>query len=102
MFYSVVCWDLGFDYGYAYISAYYGQGEGEILLDDVYCDGWEWSLDECSYTTSHNCGHNEDVGIECYSESIFLYSHPLKMWKCMKVQTRMISLNGEVANILYS
>ena len=66
----MVCLELGFDYGYAYDSAYYGEGEGDILLDDVYCDGWEWSLDECSYEITHNCGHYEDVGIECYSKLV--------------------------------
>ena len=71
-----MCWELGFDYGYAYDSAYYGEGEGDILLDDVYCDGWEWSLDECSFETTHNCGHYEDVGIECYGKiGLDLFNH---------------------------
>ena len=87
---SVVCWELGFDYGYAYDSAYYGEGEGDILLDDVYCDGWEWSLDECSFETTHNCGHYEDVGIECYGK-INLFNHFLVSMESMQVQCMLWS-----------
>jgi deleted-in-malignant-brain-tumors protein 1 len=38
---------------------------GNILMDDVYCTGEEWDLWGCSYTSDHNCGHTEDVGVTC-------------------------------------
>ena len=44
----------------------YGQGLGPILLDDVFCSGIEQSLLDCQYLLdSSNCGHHQDVGIEC-------------------------------------
>ena len=46
-------------------SAFYGQGTGLILLDDVACDGNESRLVDCQYTANHNCVHGEDVGVQC-------------------------------------
>jgi hypothetical protein len=36
-----------------------------ILMDDVRCTGTEASLFSCTYITSHNCSHSEDVVITC-------------------------------------
>lgn len=46
-------------------SAYYGQGTGPILYDNVACNGNENVLQECSHTNIHNCGHYEDAGVSC-------------------------------------
>ena len=35
----------------------------EIKLDDTSCPDEEWS--SCSYNTDHNCGHDEDVYLNC-------------------------------------
>ncbi|XP_035697079.1 deleted in malignant brain tumors 1 protein-like [Branchiostoma floridae] len=65
---NVVCKMLGY-YGAYRVrgSAYYGQGTGDIYMDDVECSGSEISLFHCSYPGwgVENCGHSEDVGIEC-------------------------------------
>lgn len=37
-------------------------------MDDVTCYGDEYSLTECSWTSDHNCGHSEDVGVYCGGE----------------------------------
>ena len=56
--------------------AFYGQGNGSILLDNAECvsDPNPESLFFCSYT-EHDCGHNEDVGVSCPTIREFLYTH---------------------------
>ncbi|XP_028996325.1 deleted in malignant brain tumors 1 protein-like isoform X2 [Betta splendens] len=51
--------------------AFFGEGEGEIWLDDVNCSGNETSLVHCQHRPfgERNCGHGEDVGVIC-SDSI--------------------------------
>ena len=54
--------------GIAKGSAYFGQGSGSILLDDVHCTGNEVFIFSCSYNSngSHNCVHKEDAGVVCF------------------------------------
>lgn len=47
-------------------NAFYGQGTGRpIQLDDVACVGNEAFLQNCSHSTTNNCGHSEDAGVMC-------------------------------------
>ncbi|XP_069014405.1 scavenger receptor cysteine-rich domain-containing protein DMBT1-like [Embiotoca jacksoni] len=48
-------------------SAFFGEGEGHIWLDDVNCRGNETSLHHCTRPTfgENNCGHSEDAGVVC-------------------------------------
>ena len=48
-------------------SAYFGQGSGSILLDNVQCTGNEVSIFSCSHNSigSHDCSHSEDAGVVC-------------------------------------
>ncbi|XP_071785292.1 scavenger receptor cysteine-rich domain-containing group B protein-like [Asterias amurensis] len=63
---TVVCRQLGYTYALsAEQSAYFGQGSGAIVMDNVACTGLETKLAQCPYTTSHNCGHSEDAGVVC-------------------------------------
>lgn len=48
-------------------NAYFGEGQGDIWLDDVECLGNETSLLHCKHANlgESNCGHGEDAGVEC-------------------------------------
>ena len=39
------------------------QDNYDIKMDDVQCSGESWS--SCSFITSHDCGHTEDVFLSC-------------------------------------
>ena len=68
---KVVCRSLGYSYAFdAPQSAHFGQGSGQIWLDDVGCQGYESSIEDCSHGgwNVHNCGHSEDASAICSSE----------------------------------
>uniref|UniRef100_A0A8P4GPV9 SRCR domain-containing protein n=1 Tax=Dicentrarchus labrax TaxID=13489 RepID=A0A8P4GPV9_DICLA len=68
---KVVCRELGCGTALsAPQSAHFGQGTGQIWLDDVSCSGSERSLPECQHGRfgTHNCGHGEDAGVVCSDE----------------------------------
>lgn len=64
---SVVCHELGFQYGGRTLGNMYGPGTGTIWLDDVVCFGHETGLAQCRhrYWGSNNCQHSNDVSIVC-------------------------------------
>ena len=47
--------------------ARYGQGTGDIFLDNVECTGSETELLQCLHqgTGNSNCRHSEDAGVFC-------------------------------------
>ena len=72
---GVVCRQLGFgSYGYSYGSAYFGEGSGSILLDNVTCNGSESVLANCGHLGIRSCSHSEDAGVRCSSQG-YTYIH---------------------------
>lgn len=52
-------------------NAYFGQGSGSILMNNVGCTGSESRLIDCSYSSStSSCSHSEDAGVQCYSRKL--------------------------------
>ncbi|XP_059582229.1 scavenger receptor cysteine-rich type 1 protein M130 [Alligator mississippiensis] len=65
---SVVCQQLRCGHAIeASASAHYGEGSGQIWLDDVKCAGNELELWACPSRSwgQHNCRHKEDAGVLC-------------------------------------
>ena len=48
-------------------NAFYGMGNGDILLDDVLCRGNERNLLQCGRDSrgEKSCNHTEDAGVKC-------------------------------------
>ena len=73
---EVVCKQLGLEYSNAdaYTDAFFGEGTGPIWLDNVQCIGSEKELLNCSNNGigNHNCGHNQDAGVECFTNGNFM------------------------------
>ena len=60
----------------AHGQAYFGQGQGDIYLENVQCNGSESSLEDCpaSDLGLYDCHHSEDAGIKCQSMSLYAYT----------------------------
>ena len=62
---KAICRKMGFNRSSNWESGlfYDIQNSLDILLDNVDCEDEDWST--CSYSTTHNCGHSEDVFLTC-------------------------------------
>ena len=56
-------------------NAYFGQGSGSILLDNVQCTGNEASIFYCTHNVigSNDCSHGEDAGATCIALAGWLF-----------------------------
>jgi len=84
----VVCRQLGFpDAVSAPTSARFGEGSGNIWLDNVSCLGTEGLIKDCPHREwgKHDCTHREDASVICSRKydnkySTVLLSSPV--WSC--------------------
>ncbi|XP_065846358.1 neurotrypsin-like isoform X2 [Oscarella lobularis] len=63
---KVLCRQLGYPDAVEYfLNAYYGPGNGPILMNKVNCRGTETEIQKCRYSSNSTCDHYEDVGVHC-------------------------------------
>nr|XP_054772376.1 deleted in malignant brain tumors 1 protein-like [Lytechinus pictus] len=67
---TVVCRMLGYP-GVSSAMKSFGPGSGNIIFDNVSCDGSETHLTQCNHAgyLVHNCDHTEDVGVVCSGQA---------------------------------
>jgi deleted-in-malignant-brain-tumors protein 1 len=55
-------------YGVAYYGAHFGEGDGNVVIEDLQCNGYENHISKCASETwlSNGCDHSRDVGVDCY------------------------------------
>ena len=86
---DVVCRQLGFgSSGTPYYSAYFGEGSGPILLDNVTCIGSESTLANCGHLgigITRSCSHSNDAGVRCSIGGTNLYAYAHCMYVCIYV-----------------
>ncbi|XP_030851598.1 deleted in malignant brain tumors 1 protein-like [Strongylocentrotus purpuratus] len=78
---KVVCRMLGFgNASTAPGSSQFGEGNEDIFLSHVGCDGMEDNLADCAHLGFgvHNCQHNEDAGVTC-----LIGAHPNPFQVCL-------------------
>ncbi|XP_063963722.1 deleted in malignant brain tumors 1 protein-like [Lytechinus pictus] len=66
---TVVCRMLGYSNVSSPLTSF-GPGFGNIVLDEVSCEGTEANISSCVHSRYevHDCEHNQDVGIRCSGE----------------------------------
>ena len=64
---ETICSQLGYFDGFARTVAAYGEGTGQIWLDQLECNGYESSILHCEANPwgDHDCRHSEDAGVRC-------------------------------------
>ena len=71
---DVLCKGMGFSCGHYFSNETYPdlQASYNIILNNVQCMAGEGTTfkDNCTYDTSHNCSHSEDIILACGKETI--------------------------------
>lgn len=54
----------------AFISAYFGEGEGVVVIDNIQCTGSESRLIDCPHSDSNGDTHSKDAGVRCFIDKL--------------------------------
>ena len=79
---NMICQQLGFPahgkHAHA-TGAKFGEGSGNIWLDDVNCGGSESNIEWCRHRGwgTHNCRHSDDAGVYCDRGTLFSYNNEM-------------------------
>jgi len=90
-----VCSELGLGQAFAARhNAFYGQGSGEIWLDDLNCVGTERSIVNCPHRGwgIENCGHSENAGVKCITGNFNPDIQQSKTSTCFHLYFEVLSL----------
>ncbi|XP_053544367.1 deleted in malignant brain tumors 1 protein [Ictalurus punctatus] len=57
-------------------DAHFGEGSEEIWIHDLYCRGYESTLNNCSSQQGHSCDYIHNAGVICSGENLRLSAGP--------------------------
>ena len=83
---QIICDELGLGKAVsARHNAFYGQGSGQIWLDELHCIGSEESIRNCAHSGwgIHNCAHEEDASVKCTTGRCI----NIHLYVCMHIHT---------------
>ena len=87
---QVVCGELGLGYAVAAShDAFYGQGNGQIWLNNLNCVGSEGTIGDCTHEGwgVESCTHSEDAGVKCIKGTYVSYR--AKFWRGKPLTNQM-------------
>ena len=70
---SVVCRELGYQYGAKQATQYshFGNVSDHFKMDDVRCHGRESSISQCTFLDKDDCVSSEGAGVICKGDDFF-------------------------------
>ena len=99
---QVVCRQLGYLRAHlATHSSLFGEGNGQIWVDEVNCTGNESSLEDCPHDgwNNHDCEHSEDASVICLNETAEFGECCCLMSHCLRQHCNCLS-NASTAYFL--
>lgn len=56
--------------GHYFEYPYFGQGDGNVMVEGLQCAGYETDIKQCKSKTwlSNTCDHSKDVSIDCHGK----------------------------------